>query len=464
MTATLTPTRVRLPHLFRPRGYQLPFLRAFPHKQRRAAWIVRRRAGKDLTAWSAVMIPEAAETPGTYYYCLPTFQQARRVIWNGMDNDGIPLLARIPAELIAGEPNQSEMSVRLINGSIIQLIGSDNYDSIVGTNPRGLVFSEWALCDPRAWQYLQPIVAANGGWALFLYTPRGHNHGWDLLNTARAFPAEWFSEVLTIDDTGEMVPGELDEARASGMSEDLIRQEYYCDFEVGNEGSYYGRLMAEARKDGRVGHVPHDPARLVFPVFDIGVRDDTALGLVQVNRATGAVNAIDYYANNGEGAGHYAEWLEQRGRERHYRYPRDDRGNIRGIGPHDIGQRSKNDAKTYQEYARSAGLILTALPVSSVNAGIEAVRTLIPRMSWDATNCAHWVKALEAYQRKWNEVLHVWGDGPLHNWASNPADMTRYLAQAEKAGLLRDEQPAWNRPARTEDAPWIVKQPQGWHR
>lgn len=375
------------------------------------------------------MVPQAMRVVGTYYYFLPTYNQARKVIWNGMDNDGVSFLSRIPKELIAGEPNQSEMSVRLVNGSIIQLIGSDNYDSIVGTNPRGLVFSEWALCDPRAWQYLQPIVAANGGWALFLYTPRGHNHGWDLLNTARAYPQDWFSEILTIEDTGEMVPGELDEARASGMSEDLIRQEYYCDFEVGNEGSYYGRLMAEARAQGRIGMVPHDPALKVHTVWDVGVSDHTVIGFVQVKG--NAIYAIDYYANHGEGFDHYQRVVETLAGQRHFRLGAH-------IGPHDIAQRSKNDGKSYADYALERGFRFTVLPAASLEAGIEATRTVIPRIYFNQASTERWVAALEAYTKKWNDALSVWSDTPQHDWASHPADMTRYLAQAEKAGLLVD--------------------------
>lgn len=427
--SAVAEVRIQMPHLYRSRAYQKRFLREFPHRYRRGVWIVRRRAGKDLTAWSAVMVPQALRVVGTYYYFLPTYNQARKVIWNGMDNDGVSFLSRIPKELIAGEPNQSEMSVRLVNGSIIQLIGSDNYDSIVGTNPRGLVFSEWALCDPRAWQYLQPIVAANGGWALFLYTPRGHNHGWDLLNTARAHPNEWFSEILTIEDTGEMVPGELDEARASGMSEDLIRQEYYCDFEVGNEGSYYGRLMAEARAQGRIGMVPHDPALKVHTVWDVGVSDHTVIGFVQVKG--NAIFAIDYYANHGEGLDHYIRALDDRQHKSGYRYGVH-------IGPHDIEQRSKNDGKSYKAYALERGFRFTTLPQTSLEAGIEATRSTLPRIYFDATRCERWVQALEAYTKKWNDALSVWSDTPQHDWASHPADMTRYLAQAEKAGLLVD--------------------------
>ena len=60
---------------------------------------------------------------------------------------------------------------------IWQMAGSDNFDSLVGSNPVGVVFSEWALSHPDAWEYLRPILVENDGWALFIYTPRGRNHG-----------------------------------------------------------------------------------------------------------------------------------------------------------------------------------------------------------------------------------------------------------------------------------------------
>lgn len=427
------PTRVRLPHRYDPRPYQLPFLRAFPHKKRRAVWVVRRRAGKDITVWSAVVIPEAVQTVGRYYYLFPTYGQARSALWEGLDNEGIPFMSRIPRELMDGDPNESRMSIRLINGSIIQLAGSDNYNHLVGGNVRGLVFSEWSLCQPGAWDYLQPMIASNGGWAAFLYTPRGRNHGYDFLQTARRYPGDWFHEVLTVEDTGEMRPGELAEVRAGGMSEERIQQEYYCDFEVGNEGSYYGRLMAEARAGGRIGMVPHDPALKVHTVWDVGVSDHTVIGFVQVKG--NAIYAIDYYANHGEGFDHYQRVIEGLAASHGYRYGVH-------IGPHDIAQRSKNDGKTYQDYALDRRFRFTVLPPASLDAGIEATRSVIPRIYFNAATTERWVSHLEAYSKAWNEALQVWSDRPRHDASSHPADMTRYLAQAEKAGLLRDQAPA----------------------
>ena len=52
--------------------------------------------------------------------------------------------------------DKNAMFVELINGSTVQLLGSDNYNALMGTNYVGIVFSEWALSDPESWAYLRP--------------------------------------------------------------------------------------------------------------------------------------------------------------------------------------------------------------------------------------------------------------------------------------------------------------------
>ena len=81
------------------------------------------------------------------------------------------------------------MLIRFKCGSTWQVLGSDGYDALVGAPPAGIVFSEWALADPRAWSYLRPILDENNGWAVFIYTPRGRNHGLTTLKLARSSPA-----------------------------------------------------------------------------------------------------------------------------------------------------------------------------------------------------------------------------------------------------------------------------------
>ena len=80
-----------------------------------ACWVVHRRGGKDTTMWN-YMIKRAYMEPGTYYYFLPTFAQAKRVIWDGMTNTGKRMLDYIPKAIIDGAPNNTEMKI-WINGA-----------------------------------------------------------------------------------------------------------------------------------------------------------------------------------------------------------------------------------------------------------------------------------------------------------------------------------------------------------
>ena len=69
---------------------------------------------------------------GTYYYLFPTYSQAKKVLWDGMDKSGFPFMGHFPDEIVV-KRNESEMRTELINGSAVQLIGTDNVDSVVGT-------------------------------------------------------------------------------------------------------------------------------------------------------------------------------------------------------------------------------------------------------------------------------------------------------------------------------------------
>jgi hypothetical protein len=211
-------------------------------------------------------------------------------------------LGHFPPEIVA-KRNEQELKLTLVNGSIFQLIGSDNIDSVMSTNPVGCVFAEYALQDPNAWNYIRPILLENGGWAIFDFTPRGKNHGYDIYDMARKFmeagDPQWFAERLTVDDTGVLSAAQIDDERREGMDEDLIQQEYFCSFEGAQQGSYYGRQMSEAEKDGRITRVPYQPEIAVETWWDLGVADATAIWFTQtVGRE---IHCIDYLEASGEG-------------------------------------------------------------------------------------------------------------------------------------------------------------------
>lgn len=229
---------VRLPHRFDPRPYQLPFLEAWDRGVLRLVNVWHRRSGKDKTAF-ANLPKKMFERVGAYFYFAPTYKQGKKIIWQGMDKDGMKFLDHIPLEIIKNT-NETEMRIELINGAYVQIIGTDDIDSIVGTNPVGCIFTEFSLQDPQAWNLIRPILAENGGWAVFIFTPRGMNHAWKVLQQAMADPIGWFYQILTVDDTKVISQEVLDQERRE-MPQELFEQEYYCKF-IEGAGSFFKRV------------------------------------------------------------------------------------------------------------------------------------------------------------------------------------------------------------------------------
>lgn len=219
-------SQITLPHLFTPRDYQIPFLSAWDSGFKRLILVGHRRLGKDKMVF-ANLPKKMMERVGTYFYFLPTYTQAKKVIWTGADGAGFRFLDHFPDAIIKNK-NETEMRITLVNGSILQLVGADNIDRIVGTNPIGVVFSEYALMKPEVWDYVSPILAENGGWAVFVYTPRGQNHAYELLINGQKNP-RWHVEILPVSKTGAVAEVDLLEQRMN-MSAALYAQEYECDF------------------------------------------------------------------------------------------------------------------------------------------------------------------------------------------------------------------------------------------
>jgi hypothetical protein len=224
-----------IPANYTPRPYQLPFLSnmddsaKFNRKGKQRGLIVwHRRSGKTKTIFN-FEIKKAHERKGQYFHCFPEYNQGRKILWDGIDNDRV-LDMHCPAEL-RKSVNKQEMKIELTCGSSWQIIGADNYDSLVGSNPVGIVFDEYSISEKmkKAWDYFRPILVENGGWAVFCFTPRGRNHGWDLYQMASRNP-EWFCQLLTVDDTKALSIADIQKEREAGMSEEMIRQEFYCDF------------------------------------------------------------------------------------------------------------------------------------------------------------------------------------------------------------------------------------------
>lgn len=370
-------------------------------------------SGKDITAFN-LAIRQCLRRPCVVYYIFPTYAQGKKILWDSITNDGMRILDYIPEELVESK-NSQEMKIRFINGSLFQIVGSDNYDSLVGTNPQGVVFSEYALQDPRAYQFIRPILTANDGWALFISTPRGKNHLYDLYNIAQQSPL-WFAQKLTVEDTKHIPIELIDQERAEGiMSEDLIQQEYYTSFTMGVEGSYYAKYLDKMRLNNHIGTIPWTPGHKVHTAWDLGVRDSTTIIFFQTIGAT--VHMVDCYENTKEGLEHYVKVVK----DKPYVYGRH-------IAPHDIRVKEFGSGITRIDKARQLGINFTIAPDVSIADGIEAVRSALGgKIFIDEVRCAKLLKALENYRQEYDAKRKVYRDHPLHDWSSNFADAMRYL-------------------------------------
>ena len=407
---------------------------------KRACLVEHRRAGKDskvLNYTAKAMFDKV----GSYWHLFPLQTQARKAIWNGIDREGRRIIDQAFPEEIRKRKLQQEMMIELVNGSTWQMVGSDNYNSLVGSNPVGVVFSEWPLCDPASWDYIRPILAENEGWAAFIYTPRGKNHGYTLYNMARKNP-KWYTTKLTVDDTKRpdgtpvITPEIIQEERDSGMAEEKIQQEYYCSFDAQIPGAVYGREMTAAYADNRVRSIPVEPAVEVHTFWDLGRNKRSGNMAIWFVQAVGMeIRLIAYYQNHGEGMAHYINYLRDFEQLHQIRYGKH-------YAPHDIGVHELMSNKTRQATAREMGINFIMVPrVDVVQNGIEATRKLFPRFIFDDERVLKnpkyndvggelGVNAISSYQYVFDDKTQQYSESPLHDWCSDASDALRQLGQA----------------------------------
>lgn len=396
---------------------------------KRVLLVFHRRAGKDKLCFNK-LIERAIQTKANYAYYFPTAALGRKALWLNVDvSNGMRVIDHVPKELLAKPPNQTDMRIELINGSTIQILGTDNLD-VVGGNYYGVVFSEFQNQNPLAWDYTRPILAENGGFAWFNGTPRGENHLFDMLNMAKQNES-WFAQVLTCDDTGAITSEQIDEERRSGMSEALIRQEFFCDFSIANENAIYGRYMAKALAENRIGPFPIDGRSPVHTFWDLGGPRNTTVWYGQ-RVPFGGWRWLDVDIG-----------LEMTVQERFAHMNAKGYGYGKHFMPHDARQTQRNGV-TFETDAISAGFknIQVVNRIPDVWMGIDYVMGLFPTFEFRLPACERGVKAMKAYESAPDSSSGVVKNAPLQTWAAHVADAVRTMAEADRLGLI----PGYNSP------------------
>lgn len=438
---------VELPYNFTSRDYQDVYMDYYDRGGRNGIWVWHRRAGKDLTALHQTC-KMAMKTVGMYWHCLPSYAQARKAIWNNFNNStGERMISSVFPSVIVNSPKeyrpQGEMLLELLNGSMVQIIGSDAIDNIVGASPRHVTFSEFALCKPNSYDLIRPMLRESNGSVAFITTPRGKNHAWKILEMAKKTKG-WAWDIRTLhqtgawknwrrDDTGELFQSaqEVIEAEiAAGMAPELARQEYECDFEAALVGSIYGDLMELLVRAGRV-RAFRPLGTAVFATFDLGKNDATAIWFWEVTPV--GVNVLGHYENHGKGLAHYFkivdDWLTAKGVA------------LKTIWlPHDAKAKTlASDLSIEDQFIEHFGAPrVQIVPKLAILDGIQAARWLLQQDVQFSPECDkhQGLEALKMYHREYDEVTRAFSERPEHDWTSHTADAFRYMATTVRLGKL----------------------------
>lgn len=419
-----------------PRPYQMPLWKFLQNGGRRAVAIWHRRAGKDEVVLHHTAIA-LHERVCNVWHCMPEYEQARKALWTAVNpHTGKRRIDEaFPPELRESKDEQ-QMFIRFRNGSTWQLVGSDRYDSLVGAGIAGVVFSEWALCNPSAWGYIRPIIEENHGWAVFITTPRGRNHAKATFELAQQTKG-WFAQLLHVADTKALEPDAIDQARAEygamygeDVGEAMFEQEYNCNWNAAIIGAFYAKEMARVRSEGRVCEIQPIAGVPVHRAWDIGVRDDTSIWFFQIHQ--GKVFVLDCYTNHGAGVSHYADVVRARG------YPRAD---AIDYVPQDAAVLEWGSDRTRIEQMIACGLNPKIVTRHDKLDGINAARITLDKTVFHPRCEQFGLAALELYRREWDDARKMFAASEYRDWTTHLADAFRYLAMAWREWPAEPDKP-----------------------
>ncbi len=399
-------------------------------KIKRAIYVWHRRAGKDLEALNIIMHEAVFGAIGTYWHIFPSYAQGAKSIWQETNSKGRKYIDYIPKELIA-KKNEKELKITLKNGSIYQIVGSDNPDSLRGAGIKGAVFSEFAEQDPRVWGTIQPMLLENNGFAMFNFTPKGQNHAYELFKMAQKMPEVWHSEIKTAEETGVFTKEQLEQVKSEILSEgktlDFFNQEFLCSFNNPIEGAYYSKIIDDLEKQGRIGDYPWERRLPVYTFWDLGVGDATTIWFAQFIR--NEIRIIDYIEDNNKGLDSYIKEVKDKPYiyQDHY-------------APHDIVVREFTNGKSRIETALELGLRFLITPKLSVDDGINAVRAMLPKCFFNEATTRRGLLALKNYKKEFDNKNNTFKLQPKHDWASHGADAFRYLAISYSENIGQQQQ------------------------
>lgn len=430
-------------HEFRVRWYQQDFHKALVNREYdRLIAIWHRRAGKDEIVLNA-MRTLAMQDPGTYWHCFPEQKQARKAIWNGVNGHTGKrrIFDAFPPSIIK-RMQDDDMFIELTNGSTFQLIGSDRYDSTVGSGPKGIAYSEWALSNPSAWAYHSPMIRESKGFAAFITTPRGDNHAKTMFDRA-INNDNWFSQILSINETEALTSEQLEEAlqeyqdlHGNELGLSFYEQEYECSFAGAMVGAYWGGDVSRAERSGQFGDLPIDENYPVHTAWDLGRAGNNPIWCFQV--VGSELRIVDFYSSEENDLSVWCDWLNDQGYHGVDWVPHDVKHTDWGV-THTRRDRLRDQGRN----AKQVGTGKVAHVAEGIHAGREAIKVARFHTGNDARGkrVKEGVQGLKSYRREWDDDKKVFKDTPYKDWAEHISSAFRYLGLTWREEVVRTEKP-----------------------
>ena len=247
-----------------------------------------RRFGKSyLAAWVLIINALKSDSKDVFYVA-PTFQQAKDILWS--------ILKSIGKDVIKAA-HENTATLTLINDRKIYLKGSDRPDTLRGVGLAYVVMDEYASMKQEVWEMiLRPTLADIKGGALFIGTPAGKNHFYQLWLDAQKeeYKKEWEAFQFNSTDNPFLDPLEIEAARNT-MSTQAFRQEFEATFETFSGGIFKEEWLQyvdddefDDKKAKAQGHfvISVDPAGFEKAQKDRGLKssklDETAISVVKI--------------------------------------------------------------------------------------------------------------------------------------------------------------------------------------
>lgn len=260
-----------------------------------------RRWGKTHFSGTELVRAAVKKPKSLVWYVAPSYTMAKDIMWD-------KLVESIPKRLVK-KKNETKMQIRLINGSLIQLLGADNPDSLRGRGVDFVVLDEFQDFKEGVWeQVIYPTLTDKQGSALIIGTPKAFNQlykAWEKGQSTDEINDDWASWQFPTS-TSPFIPKKEIEAARRNLHEKSFKQEYEASFETMS-----GRVYHAFDRKTHVGSYPLDPSLPILVGMDFNI-DPMSAVIMQYHKATGELHIVDEIHIKQSNVAEIADEIERR--------------------------------------------------------------------------------------------------------------------------------------------------------